>query len=400
MIQMIKRFILIIICSFILSGCWSSEEIDQTSIVHGVGVDKVDDQLAVSVEIVKPTGEETDNLGESGNIGNQLVLDIRTDTILQGARELIKYTKRRLNFSQVQAWIVGQPLAQEDFIKSLDIIRRDQMFRLNSYLFITKNKPTEVLDTSTLYEDLVATELSSSFEQTNYTTEFAPITLREFYKFIEGPIENAYVPLILLNEVNGQTVTEIEGTAVIKEGKLVGELSRNETAGLNILLDRVNGGNIQVDLNEQEKISLELEKLKTKIKPILKGNELFVTVDTEINGTLADNMTDQVLTLSYINELEKRLAKETKETINKTLTTLQKKHKTDIVQFGLKTYRKYPKEWREVQAKWDDTFANATVDVQVNVNINHKGLINENVRQTKDNHKNPSIFKWHKEYKE
>lgn len=47
---------------------------------------------------------------------------------------------------------------------------------------------TDILNTPTLSEGLVSTELSSSIEQSNFTSQFAPITFREFYRFIEGPV--------------------------------------------------------------------------------------------------------------------------------------------------------------------------------------------------------------------
>lgn len=394
---MIRRRIVIVLFCLMLTGCWSNEEIDRTAIVHGVGVDKIDDQLVMSVEIVKPTGQGGESLNESDNSGNQLVLDIKADTFLQGARELIKYTKRRLNFSQVQAWIIGERLAEEEFVKSLDIIRRDQMVRLNSLVFITKNNPTDILNTSTLYEDLVATELSSSIEQSSFTAEFTPITFREFFKFIEGPVHNAYVPIISLKEVNNKLITEVEGTAVIKQGKLVGELNRRETAGLNILLNQINGGNIRINLPQNEKVSLEITKLKTKVEPLFRDGQLNVTVNTKVEGILADNMTDELLTEDFVRRLENKLKNHTEKTVETTLEKLQDDLKADIVQFGLKTYRKYPKDWHEVRSKWDDVFADATVNIDVDLLINHKGLINESVSRKNKIQANPFNFKRSKE---
>src|SRR5699024_9440156 len=120
------------------------------------------------------------------------VLEEVTDSPLDGAREVIKYTKRRLDFGHAETWIIGEELAKDDFVRSLDFVRRDQMFRLNGHLFITKDDPTDVLNTATLYEDLVASELAASMEQTQFVAEYAPITLREFYRSIEGPVGNGY----------------------------------------------------------------------------------------------------------------------------------------------------------------------------------------------------------------
>src|SRR5699024_2919949 len=140
------------------------------------------------------------------------------------------------------------------YILRLGIIRIDNMLLLNSHIFITKDDPTDILNTPTMYEHLVASELSSSLNQTKYVAEYAPITMREFYKLMEGPIQNAYIPMLYLEEVNKQKITALDGVAVIKKDRMVGELDRIETAGLNILLNHVKGGNMQVNLNDEEKV--------------------------------------------------------------------------------------------------------------------------------------------------
>src|SRR5699024_10919549 len=141
-----------------------------------------------------PEAESGNNAGS----GEHIVIDEVSSTLLEGAREAIKFTKRRLDFGHTEAWILSENLAQESFIRTLDVIRRDQMLRLNSHIFITKDKPSDVLNTPTLYEHLVASELASSLEQTRFIAEYAPITLRELYKYLEGPVSNAYIPIIYI----------------------------------------------------------------------------------------------------------------------------------------------------------------------------------------------------------
>src|SRR5690625_4505144 len=194
-----KRIIIFFIL-MLLSGCWSSQELDNSALVHGVGMDKADDKLHVSMEVIKPAGTKgsEQELGQSEGKGScdHIVIEETTDTLLEGARESIKYTKRRLDFGHTEAWFISEELARDGFVRSLDVIRRDQMLRLNSHLFITSDNPREILNTPTLYEHLVATELASSLEQTKYIAEYAPITIREFYKSLEGPLSSAYIPII------------------------------------------------------------------------------------------------------------------------------------------------------------------------------------------------------------
>src|SRR5699024_8302690 len=131
-----------------LAGCWNSSEIDDRALVHGTGFDLNEEtgMLDAYVEIVKPTATEEGTFLATEN----LVLQIGTETPLDGARELIRYAKRRLYFGHTRLWLVSEDLAKERFAPIFDVVRRDQMNRLNSFLFITKDDIGDVFSTPTL----------------------------------------------------------------------------------------------------------------------------------------------------------------------------------------------------------------------------------------------------------
>ncbi|VEF46145.1 spore germination protein KC [Bacillus freudenreichii] len=388
-----KRTFFIILCSLLLlTGCWNSQELDNVALVHGVGLDKSDDRLNVSVEIIKPTNQQGGQGNGQGN-GQHIVLEKKADTLLEGARGLIRYAKRRLEFGHARVWLIGEKLAHEDFVHVLDVIRRDQMLRLNSYLFITNENPSDILNTSTLYENLTAIEIASALEQTQFASDYAPITLREFYKLLEGSISNAYVPMISIKKVDGQTVTSIDGTAVIKNNKMVGQLNAKETTGLNWLLDHVEGGSITVSLNEKEKVSLEINKAKTKTKTNLSEKNLHVDIQTKIEGTLADNVTSKKINRRFFKDIEKKISRHVENDIRSTLKKLQQELKTDITEIGPETYRTYPKQWQNIRSEWNDIFANAEVSIHIDANFTHEGLIKESVhREHRKPYNNPYPF--------
>src|SRR5699024_2733243 len=108
-------FTFLLLC--FLTGCWSNQELNHSTLVHGVGFDTKDDQLLIALEIVQPSsngsGIEDD---ESQGSGEHIILEEDTDTLLEGAGELSKYTKRRLDFGHTKVWIITEDLAKEDFI--------------------------------------------------------------------------------------------------------------------------------------------------------------------------------------------------------------------------------------------------------------------------------------------
>ncbi len=384
---MMGRILFIIPFLFLLMGCWSSQELDNSALVHGIGLDKSDGKLRISVEIIKPTGASEQGGGEGGGgNGQHILLERDADSIIQGTRALIRDAKRRLYFDHARLWVIGEELAKEDFIGYLDESRRDQMFRLNSYLFITEGNPIDILSTSTLYEDLSSAEIVSALEQTQYIAEYTSVKLYEFYKLIEGPIPNAYMPIIQTKKEKDKTITSLDGTAVIRNDKMVGKLNTHETVGLNVLLNKAKSGGETVSLNEKEKVSVEIKKSETKIKPTLVGNQLKAHLNIEIEGTLADNTTKSNINEQWISKVEKEVSNLAEKYVRLTLDKLQKELKTDISGIGLETYRKYPKQWQNIQSEWNEIFSNADIIIDVHTNITHQGLINKSINR---HHKKP-----------
>lgn len=384
---MMVRMLTIISLLFLLTGCWSSQELDKSALVHGIGLDQSDGQLRISVEIIKPTGPSEQGGGEGGGgNGQNILLERDADSLIQGAREFIKDAKRRLYFEHNRLWVIGDELAKDNFIDYLDESRRDQMFRLNSYLFITEENPIDILGTSTLYEDLSSTEIVSALEQTEYITEFTPVKMYEFYKLIESPIPNAYLPIIQTKKEKDKAITSIDGTAIINTYKMVGKLNTHETVGLNVLLNKAKGGSKTVSLNDKEKVSVEIKKSETEINPTLDGNQLKAHLKIEIEGTLADNTTKNNVNEQWISKVEKEVSNQTEKLVRLTLNKLQKELKTDVSGIGLETYRKYPKKWANIQPEWNEIFSDADIGIEVHTNITHQGLINKSINR---NHKKP-----------
>lgn len=383
-----KRFTLIALSILIcLAGCWNNQELDDVVLVQGVGLSKTGDeskpQIKLAVEIIKPSGQSghtTGNAGDQGS-GNHIVLEHEANTTLEGARELISYAKRRLHFEHNRVYIINDELAKEEnFSRVLDLVRRDRILRLNSYLFMTEEDPIDILSTPTLYENLTSNELVSALDQTKYASEFSPIMVREYFKKIEGPIQSAYIPMIKTQKNGEQEITLIEGTAVIDDGKMVGKLNEDETVGLNYLLDQVKGGSITVTREKRERISLEIKNAKTKTIPHLNERQLKVDIETTIEGTLADNMTPYDVNEAFFKSIEKKVSERVEKDMRETLNKLQAL-KADITNIGIRTYQESPTKWHDVKSEWDNIFANADISIHVDTNIIHEGLINKSIEK-------------------
>lgn len=375
-----KRTVLfLLLIQLFLTGCWDNQEFEEAAFVQGVGLDKADNKINVIAEITKPSGGSEG--GSSGQSGAQhIIFEKEADTLLEAFRGMIRTAKRRLDFTHTQIYIISEKLAREtEFPLELDLIRRDTMFRLNSYLFISEKDPVEIFNTPTLYKSLTSNELASVIEQTKFITEYLPIFHYEFFRFLKDHHTKAYIPIISVKKSDGhQKVTEITGTAVIKNNRMVGKLNIKESAGLNWLLNQVKGGSVTVVFTDPKpsRLSIEVRHAETKIKPYLDGNQLKVNIHTKVEATLADNMSRQKVDRAFFKNAETKISSEVERLMYSSLKKL-KKLETDITDFELNLRRNNPKEWKRVKGNWEQLYANADVNIDVDVNINHRGMINE-----------------------
>lgn len=369
---MIRKITFIVIIIISQSGCWDSIELDKSTMVTGVGLGLEEDKIVFSIETLTPTSEAS-SLKETG--GSHIVLSKNVDTLLEGSRELIRITKRRVFFSHAQAWIIQDELASKQNLSLLlDVLKREQMLRLNSYIFITGGKPADILNSSPLYNNVSSVELVSGLEQIQFTSDYPAVKARQLFKWLMGPTGNGFLPIVETVNQGGKTLTEITGTAILKDGKLVGTLSPHESSGFLWLVQEAKGGYITLKLN-QGKSSVEIYQGKTDINPTLEGENLSVNVNIKVNATLSG----QILTIDepidqWMIKIGNMASQNIKQHVEAALTKLQKEFKTDATSIGVETYRRQPQAFRKVQDRWDEIFSNAKINVKAHVAMKRKGL--------------------------
>lgn len=364
-----KRILCLLPLLFLLSGCWSNVEINETVMAVGTGFNKKDDELKITVEIMKP------EISASGQSVKSMLIEETGPTVLEVARKLIRQAKRRVVFTHNRVWIIQESVAKDTIIVPLDILKRDQMLRLNSFIFVTPKDPKIILSTPTLIENLVSMELASSMEFVKYTAEFIPMDLESFFESLAGPMHSTVVPIITNRKISEKEwLTELVGSAVIKGDKMIGKLTSNETEGLQWLRGAKKGGALTTKIDGKY-ASFEVNKVSVECNPELKKSKLDVTYVIKAKGFLGDMPPNQVVDENFIGEFEDRIEQELIKTLRNTLEILQKELKTDVTNIGLDTYRKYPGQWKELQKQWHEkTFADADIKLDVQVIVSHKGL--------------------------
>ena len=367
------RSVLFILSLSLLSGCWDSVELDESIMVVGVGVDKDDDGYNFIIEAIAPSDISPTELTIEGD---SILLEAKSETFFNAARDIIRIAKRRLFFTHTDVWVIDADLAMnEDVLSFLDIIRREQMLRLNSYLFISDDPPKEIFSTDYTFSKILSEELLSGVEYAEYVSDYPSVRARDFFKRLLSPLRSGYLPTIKTIEQNGKKLSQLTGSAIFNSGYMVGKLNARESLGLMWLNDEVQGGSITLSFDDDSKASFKLIRSKVNIDTKLDGNDLTVDMHVKAEGNLADQFVQVESINEWIKNFEKKVSEHIQEDIRLALQKLQNEYNTDATLIGVNAYRKQTKQFNQVIDHWDDVFSEATINLKVDTKVTDKGLI-------------------------
>lgn len=368
------RWISCIIFLVFLSGCWDSVELDESIMVVGIGLSKKDNKYDIVIEALAPSAISPT---ETAIEGRSIILKGTSETLFDAARDVIKTAKRRLFFTHAEVWVIHNELAaEEDMLQFLDILRREQMLRLNSFLFVTDKDPEEILTTHSTFSNIISEELISGLEYVRYTSDYPSVKARDYFKMLLSPLRNGYLPFITTVEQNNEILSQFIGSAIFKDGQMVGQLDEHESFGLLWLNNEIQGGNITVTIND-EKASFKLIRGDTDIHTQLTEDQLTVDINVSAEGTLADQNLYVESINEWIKDFSQLISEQIADDINRSLQKLQKEFRTDATYIGINVYRKQPHLFNKVKEDWDDIFAEANIQVNVDTKVINKGLIEQ-----------------------
>lgn len=390
-----KYVFVLLILSFLLTGCWDKRELNDLAITLAMGIDKVEDEYQVSAQVVVPS--EVSMKGSTGSTTVSL-FTASGETVYEAIRRMTKVSPRKIYPGHLRMLVIGEELAKEGIGESLGILSRDWEFRPDFYIVIAKDKTaTEILNVSTDIESIPANKIFNSLEMSEKAWAGTDgITLSELIGDLISDGEEAVLTGIQLignqeigsSKQNLETISpaaqlQYDNLAVFKEDKLVGWLTEEESRGYSDITNSVKSTVTPISCPNGGKTTIEVIQFNSDVKGHINKGKPEVNISVKAEGNVGEVECKIDLTKpGTIDELEKIYEKELTEIINETIDTLQKQYKADIFGFGEAIHRSNPKEWNKMKENWDEEFSNLTVNVKVDMKLRLTGTI-----------KNPSINK-------
>lgn len=373
------RVAVLVLTISLLTGCWSRHELNTLAIVAGIGIDLADEpgKVLLTAQIIKPSEVRTPQTGGGGE-KRQPVWVVRStgDTVFDAVRNFTTQSPRKLYFPHSEIIVIGKEAAERGVRPLLDFFIRDPEPRLSEWVLVADGRASDILEAKLELESIPARGLVSLVETRVATSEVTAVTLDEFLSRLASRTAAPVATHIELIGNEKEKTVRIVGTAVFKGDKLVGQLDKPETRGLLWVIGEVRSGIIVVESPEDGgKVSLEIISAKSKITPELRDGKVYIKVEVHEEGNLGSQMSAKDLaTPSMLADLEKRQESAIHGEIRAALAKARDLN-VDIFGFGDAVHRKYPREWREIEPRWEAVFPTIDVEVSVKARIRQVGMI-------------------------
>jgi spore germination protein KC len=234
----------------------------------------------------------------------------------------------------------------------------------------------EIFDQKPITEDILSYELDHMIDEQE-SLSFAPdIEAWQFMNDLSAVGISPTLAAVQLRPIDHETAAAISGAAVFKQDKLVGFLEGEETKAMLFVKDRIKGGILVVEepgQNAGVKLSLEILKNKSKLKPRYADGKITIEIETRTEAALDENEGRRnYIEETEVRELQNAAQAQLEGSIQSVVKKVQEEYGCDIFGFGKAVRLAMPELWKqELEAKWDDLFKTVQVEVHSEVNINN-----------------------------
>lgn len=340
-----KKIILLICCVFLLSGCYDYKELNDMSIVSGIGIDYKDGEYSVSLEITKSTKD-----GTSAEIETYLVTG-EADNIADAFTTAKNRSDKLVYMEHVEVLVLSKELCERGINEVIDYIIRDTTIN-NNYFIVVTDKPSELLK--------INIENQSTAEVIINTVEyyFENTTIDDIDIIASNMVnkrKDIALPYIYMKEEN----VVFDEVAYFNNDKMVDLIDSKmynflELDSINVNFNN-NGNTIGI---YKKDIGYEVKNKEVIIKVKAYGTVKEINAEINLKDTDSYDKLEKTIT--------KTIEKEITEFIDNTLD-----NKSDLLGLEDKYYKKYKKDIDNIKYKVE-------VELIVNRNGTIYGVLNDN----------------------
>lgn len=353
----LRKCIIFFFSLLLLTGCLEKEIVDDVNIetVEGFDLVEADEVMGTFVIPIYQADKSISNETFSA------VANMNRDLV----RELQKKSSAPIVNGSLEVVLFNKDLAEKGVVQLVDALQRDASIGTGLYLAVVDGQVKEIL------EGNFGTEGTGSYLSNliKHNIERRDVPKTNLHVFLSDFYQKGLDPNLPYLKLVDEKVM-IQGTVVLKGGKLATVIPNKQLFYFKFLVDEYTDGAVSIKLpNKEEYVTLRSIKTKRKIKVKWKNGEPQFHVHLKMDGLVREYSGGKV-DPKKIKEFQKALEEDLAKKSTELITSFQKEN-VDPVGFGYEAKsRKRGFDFK----KWEEQYPNVKIKVTSEVRIIGTGI--------------------------
>lgn len=370
MIQVKKQAYLILLLQLIfLTSCWDIDEADRMNYVHGVGIDYVEGEILIYLQIANMGSLGSPDL-DSESERHVVIAKEKGHNISSIIHKIYQSAQRKLYFGHNTFIVLSESALQNGLLnQSLDLMNRFPQTRYRVNIFATHSSIEDLLNVTTLFEETAVltriTDLENTYELSSLVKN---ISMRELIIQLDEPGYDGIIPAISLNENTwqdkDQAIAAIEtiGVALVQPDKFCGFIIGEHIHGLRWLQNSERNA-ITVFNNGKPISEIVTVNPKYKISVLNEEENPTFEVNIRVKGMIIE-VIEAISQEDIIKKLKETIEMEIRKTF---LAGLELE--SDIYRLSEHLYRYNFSKWKEVEVNGAIPLHEESLSIHVEIDL-------------------------------
>ncbi|MGO4107074.1 Ger(x)C family spore germination protein [Paenibacillus sp. YAF4_2] len=388
-----KILFLYLLLPFVLTGCWSSKEIEDLAMYTGIALDigqpapiekefeakgaeySKNNKVMTTLQIVPMKTIGTKDKNNTGTNKPYLNVSGSGDSILEIFRQFSIRLDRPIIGHHLKVIVISSKLLRKQTIEQVtDFVLRDNDIRPSTKVYISQGEAKETLESSEPNE-VPSFHITGMYRNQLRTSKVLDsVTLSKL-----DALMKTKKSFVLQNIVSGGGELEFSGAGIIKgaSGHWIGNLNQEDAECLAWITQKGETGSIKAYDWDNQPLTYEIKSMKSKITPHVNDGKISFKVHLAVEGRLIETWNkNNIPSTSYYAEktsqiIEEKLTQMVQALMNK----LQSIYKVDVAGFGHRLAIVYPSVWKQVKEDWDETFSRSKVNFTYDIKVTDFGSL-------------------------
>lgn len=226
--------------------------------------------------------------GQGGEPKPPVVLSQEAPTVLGACMAMQGSASGYASFSHVEQVVLSARAAQRSTAGLLDFLERDPEMRLDTHIYITEGKVSEVIEAVQEEERSAAELLEAISRELELKSQAWPVSVRELLIDLE---ENgcALLPVLEVKQEGDKSTLVCETMGWFQEDDYRQALEPEQARAAALLKGTLGSGDLEVKLSGGTLVGVRLTKSRCRWEPRWQGERLVgLTAQVQVQGDLAE----------------------------------------------------------------------------------------------------------------